>query len=47
VGDGYAFAYSTPKIVVPVGDPFLEPAAISDVTIMPIRLRTVGVQRHP
>jgi hypothetical protein len=45
IGVGYAFAYSTPHISVPVGDPLLEPGDVSDVTIVPISLRMVERDR--
>src|SRR5207244_8457626 len=31
----YVFAYTVPKLTVPTGDPFLEPAAITAVTAVP------------
>jgi hypothetical protein len=31
----YAFAYTVPKLIVPTGDPFLEPAAITAITAVP------------
>jgi hypothetical protein len=35
---GYAFAYTVPKLTVPVGDPFREAAGIVAVTAMPMLL---------
>ena len=35
---GYVFAYATPTLTVQTGDPLLEPAAISDLSIVPVRL---------
>jgi hypothetical protein len=34
---GYVFAYTTPKLTVQTGDPLVESAAISDLSIVPVR----------
>jgi hypothetical protein len=33
---GYVFAYTTPKLIVQTGDPLVESAAISDLSIVPV-----------
>ncbi len=42
VAAGYVYAYSVPRVTQPVGDPLLESASISDLTIVPIRVQTAG-----
>ncbi|MEO8477809.1 MAG: hypothetical protein ABI572_12290 [Actinomycetota bacterium] len=39
---GYVYAYSVPRVTQPVGDPLLESASISDLTIVPIRVQVAG-----
>jgi hypothetical protein len=43
VAAGYAYAYSVPRLVQPVGDPLLESAPLTDLTIVPIRVQVAGV----
>jgi hypothetical protein len=43
VAAGYAYAYSVPRLVQPVGDPLLESAPLTDLTIVPIRVQIAGV----
>jgi len=42
VAAGYAYAYAVPRLTQPVGDPLLESAPLTDLTIVPIRVRVVG-----
>ena len=39
---GYVFAYVTPSLTVQTGDPLLEPAAISGLAIVPVRVVPAG-----
>ena len=41
VAAGYAYAYAVPRLTQPVGDPLLESAPLTDLTIVPIRVRVV------
>jgi hypothetical protein len=36
---GYVFAYTTPQLTVQTGDPLVESAAITDLSIVPVRFR--------
>jgi hypothetical protein len=40
---GYVFAYATPRLTVQTGDPLLEAAAISDLSIVPVSFGGVSV----
>ena len=42
VASGYAYAYAVPRLTQPVGDPLLESASLTDLTIVPIRVRVAG-----
>ncbi|MGZ8662024.1 MAG: hypothetical protein ACXWYI_08115 [Actinomycetota bacterium] len=42
VAAGYAYAYAVPRLTQPVGDPLLESAPLTDLTIVPIRVRVAG-----
>jgi hypothetical protein len=42
IAAGYAFAYAVPRLTQPVGDPLLESAPLTDLTIVPIRVRVAG-----
>jgi len=43
VAAGYAYAYAVDGVTVPVGDPLLESAPLTDLTIVPIRIQVAGV----
>jgi len=42
VAAGYSYAYAVPRLTQPVGDPLLESAPITDLTIVPIRVQVAG-----
>jgi hypothetical protein len=42
VAAGYVYAYAVPRITEPVGDPLLESAPLTDLTIVPIRVSVAG-----
>jgi hypothetical protein len=41
---GYVFAYITPTLTVQTGDPLLESAAITDLSIVPVRFSPTSMQ---
>jgi hypothetical protein len=47
VAAGYAYAYAVARLTQPVGDPLLESAPLTDLTIVPIRVRVAGEAPMP
>ena len=47
VAAGYAYAYAVERLQQPVGDPLLESAPLTDLTIVPIRVRVAGEAPTP
>lgn len=44
---GYVFAYTTPRLTVQTGDPLLESASITDLSIVPVRFSQEPVDPSP
>jgi hypothetical protein len=42
VAAGYSYAYAVQRLTQPVGDPLLESAPLTDLTIVPIRVQVAG-----